>query len=108
MLPFINLKKEFKMLKSVLSILILLITFSVADIEEQITYENINNQENLILKLKLKIYELKEKNGKLQKVIDSFNSEEKEKSRRSTAIAQLKRDLRKSRQTRSGQLLLLR
>jgi len=108
MLLFINLKKEFEMLKSILLIPMLLITFSVADIEEQITYENVNNQENLILKLKLEIYELKEKNSKLQKVIDNFGLETKNEIRREKAIAQLKKDLRISRKTRSQPIILLR
>jgi len=108
MLLFINLKKEFKMLKSILLIPMLLITFSVADIEEQITYENVNNQENLILKLKLEIYELKEKNSKLQTVIDDFGLETKNKVRREKAIVQLKKDLRISRKTRSLPIILLR
>ena len=108
MLLFINLKKEIDMLKSILLIPMLLITFSVADIEEQITYENINNQENLILKLKLEIYELKEKNSKLQKVIESFTLKRKNEIRREKAIAQLKKDLKISRKTRSQPIILLR
>ena len=108
MLLFINLKKEFEMLKSILLISMLLITFSVADVEEEITYENVNNQENLILKLKLEIYELREKNGKLEKIIENFDSESREEGRRAKAIAQLKKDLKMSRKTRQQPLLLLR
>jgi len=96
------------MLKSILLIPMLLITFSVADVEEQISYENINNQENLILKLKLEIYELKEKNSKLEKIIKKFDSKSKEQSLRANAIAQLKRDLKKSRRTRSQPIILIR
>jgi uncharacterized coiled-coil DUF342 family protein len=108
MLLFINLKKEFKMLRNILLIPMFLLTFSIADMGSQSTYENVNRSENLILKLKLEIYELREKNVQLQKVIDTFSTEPKKEQRRANAIAQLKRDLRMSRKTKVQPLMLLR
>ena len=109
MLLFINLKEEFEMLRNILLIPIFLLTFSMADMGNQITYEhNIDRTENLILKLKLEIYKLREKNSQLQKVIDDFSTEPKEEQRRANAIAQLKRDLRMSRKTKVQPIILLR
>jgi FtsZ-binding cell division protein ZapB len=109
MLLFINLKKEFKMLRTLLFIPMFLLTFSMANMENQIAYEhNIDRGENLILKLKLEIYELREKNSQLQKVIARLSSEPKEEQRRANAIAQLKKDLRMSRKTKVQPIMLLR
>ena len=108
MLLFINLKKELEMLKSMLLIPVLLVTFSVTNMAEQIMSENVKSQEKLILNLKLEIYKLKEKNHKLQKTIDSFSSQKKENKRRIDAIAQLKRDLKKSREASNQSIKLLR
>ena len=88
------------MLRNILLIPMLLVTFSIADME--------NQNENVILKLKLEIYELREKNVQLQKVIDTFSSKPKEEQRRVNAIAQLKRDLRMSRKTKVPRVMLLR
>jgi len=96
------------MLRNILIIPMFLLTFSIADIENKSNYENVNRSENLILKLKLEVYELREKNVQLQKVIDAFASEPKKEQRRVNAIAQLKRDLRMSRKTKGQPILLLR
>ena len=95
------------MLKLLLLIPIFSLTFSMADMNNPVRYENISRDENLILKLKLEIYELREKNSKLEKIIDNFDSKSREERRRADAIAQLKKDLRMSRKTRSPSLLLL-
>ncbi len=108
MLLFINLKEEFEMLRNILLIPMLVVTFSIADMENQSTYENVDRTQKLILKLKLEIYELREKNTHLQKVIDSFSKETKDEQRRANAIAQLKRDLKMSRKTKVKQVMLLR
>ena len=108
MLLFINLKKEFKMLKRLLVIPMLLVTFSMANMESQRSYESVDRSENLILKLKLEIYELREKNNQLQKVIDRLSTKPQEEQRRANAIAQLKKDLRMSRKTKVQPIMLLR
>ena len=108
MLLFIKVNKEFEMLKSILIIMTLLVTFSVASMEQEMESLSLTTQEQLILKLKLRIYELKEKNSKLEKIIHDFNSKMSEDNRRAEAIAQLKKDLRASRETRSQSLLILR
>jgi FtsZ-binding cell division protein ZapB len=109
MLLFINLKKEFEMLRNILLIPMFLLTFSIADIESQTSSTNrIDTTENLILKLKLKIYELREKNIQLQKIIDNCSAEPKEAQRRANALVQLKKDLRMSRQTKVQPIMLLR
>ena len=105
MLLFINLIKEFKMLRSLLFIPMLLLTFSMAN---QSSYETVDKTENLILKLKLEIYELREKNSQLKKVVDRLSTEPKEKQRRANAIAQLKRDLRMSRKMKVQPIMGLR
>jgi len=96
------------MLRKLLFIPIFLLTFSMADVGNQSTHENIDRSENVILKLKLEIYELREKNVQLQKIVDSISSKPKEDQRRANAIAQLKRDLRMSRKTKGQPILLLR
>ena len=109
MLLFINLKKEFKMLRTILLTSMLLLSFSMADMEHQMSYENNTDRtENLILKLKLEIYKLREKNSQLQKVINDFSTEPKDQQRRENALAQLKRDLRMSRQTKTQPIMFLR
>ena len=108
MLLFINLKKEFKMLRTLLFIPMLLLTFSMANMESQRNYETVDRTENLILKLKLEIYELRERNRQLQKLIDTRSTQPKEEQRRANAIAQLKRDLRMSRKTKVQPIMLLR
>ncbi len=100
MLLSINLKEEFKMLRNILLAVMVLVTISIADSPTQI--------ENKILKLKLEIYKLKEKNSNLQKIIDTHSVKLKEEERRANAIAQLKRDLRKSRRMNSTQVMLLK
>jgi len=86
------------MLKNILLIAMFLVTFSIADSGNQSI--NANRNENVILKLKLEIYKLREKNTQLQKHIDSLSPNLKEEQRRANAIAQLKRDLRMSRKTK--------
>ncbi len=95
------------MLRNILLIPMILATFAVAD-------GSINDikMDNQILKLKLEVFKLKEKNSQLEKVIESFSTKlkekEKEAQRRANAIAQLKRDLRNSRRLNSTQVLLLK
>jgi len=108
MLLFINLKEEFEMLRNILLIPVFLLTFSIADIDNYRTYEGTNRSENLILKLKLEVYELREKNSQLKKSLDNLSSTPKEEQRRANAIAQLKRDLRMSRKTKVQPIMLLR
>jgi len=84
----------------ILIVPMLLVTFSVA--------ETGNQTENQILKLKLEIYQLKEKNAHLQQIIDKKLVKPQEVQRRADAIAQLKRDLRKSRAIKVPQVMLLR
>ena len=108
MLLFINLMKEFKMLRTLLVIPMLFLTFSMANMESQRSDETVDRTENLILKLKLEIYELREKNSQLQKVIDKLSTEPQEEQRRVNAIAQLKKDLRMSRKTKVQPIMLLR
>ena len=93
------------MLRSLLFIPMLLLTFSMAN---QSSYETVDKTENLILKLKLEIYELREKNSQLKKVVDRLSTEPKEKQRRANAIAQLKRDLRMSRKMKVQPIMGLR
>lgn len=64
------------------------------------------NDENQILKLKLEVFELKEKNSKLREVIKKFNSETNEERLHQEAIIKLKRELQMSR--RAEPLVLLR
>jgi hypothetical protein len=84
------------MLRQVLLSLLVVLTFSVAD------SGNGSNQqeENKVLKLKLKIYELREKNTQLKKIIDDLSVNSKEDRTRTVAIKKLKRELRMSRSTR--------
>lgn len=95
------------MLKKILLIPMLLVSFAIAD-----NYNSETQTENKILKLKLEIYKLKEKNSSLQKIINGFNLKLKDKikenDRRERAIIQLKRDLRNSRLNKSPQVMLLR
>ena len=87
------------MLRIFLMSVIMMGTFSVADNyypdTERMNYSN----ENDILKLKLEIYQLKEKNIELQKIIDEFkmSKEEKQAYRRKEAIQDLRQQLRSSR-----------
>jgi len=95
------------MLKFVFLIPMLLVTFSIANVNNQVIYENITKQENTLLKLKLKVYELKEKNSELQKIIDNFKVDEKKNLEREKAIVQLRKDLEMSRRNHSQALRLL-
>ncbi|RUM76748.1 MAG: hypothetical protein DSZ11_00150 [Sulfurovum sp.] len=89
------------MLRILLLSVLMVGTFSVADSSyrtteiEHSTYHN----ENDVLKLKLEIYQLKEKNIELQKIIDNFKltKEQREEYRHQEAILNLKRQLRNSR-----------
>ncbi len=73
-------------------------TFSVADSyyaeREQVNYSNQND----ILKLKLEIYQLKEKNLELQKIIDDFkiSKEQQQAYKHQEAIEDLRQQLRRS------------
>ena len=77
-------------------------TFLVADsnynIDRDIKSVNYQNK-NDILKLKLEIYQLKEKNLKLQKIIDNLKmtNEEREAFKRKEAIKDFRRQLRNNR-----------
>lgn len=88
------------MLRILLISSLLVGTFSVADSyyissetrgSQQVTYEN----ENDILKLKLEIYQLREKNLELQKIIDNFKmtKEQREEYKHQEAIKDLRRQL---------------
>ena len=74
-------------------------TFLVADSyyadTQQMSYQN----QNSILKLKLEIYELKEKNIELQKIIDDFKmtKEQRQAYKHQEAIEDLRQQLRHSR-----------
>jgi len=105
MLLFINNKKEHKMLRQLLLISMLLATFSVADTLNEPSYNY--KEENRVLKLKLEILKLQQRNRELQEVIDNLQIDKKEDTERARAIAQLKRDLRMSRRTRRDIPLLL-
>jgi len=91
------------MLKKILIGLSLVLIVAVANTtnETQKSYKEIDVQtENYILKLKLEILELKEKNTELKNVIEQMELKESkvsvndEKMDRAKAIAQLKKDLR--------------
>jgi len=89
------------MLRIFLMSVLMVGTFSVADSyhtntdTERSTYHN----ENDVLKLKLEIYQLKEKNIELQKIIDNFKltKEQRDEYQHQEAILNLKRQLRNSR-----------
>ena len=74
-------------------------TFSVADSyytnTERVSYDN----ENDVLKLKLEIYQLKEENLKLQKIIDDLklSTKERQVNSRQEAIQDLRRQLQSNR-----------
>ena len=112
MLLFINLKKEFKMLRQLLVIPLLLITFSVAQTVEEsnVLIKTIPEssytqrglkEDNIILQLKLKVSQLEAKNSELERIIEDFSrkkqAEASDEFKRQSAISQLKRDLRSSR-----------
>jgi len=77
-------------------------TFSVADSYYADT-ERVNYQrQNDVLKLKLEIYQLKEKNLELQKIIDDFKmtKEQRQVYKRQEAIQDLRQQLRSSRKNK--------
>jgi hypothetical protein len=84
------------MLRQVLLSLLVVLTFSVADSGNTHSHQ----EENKILKLKLKIYELREENTQLKKIIDDLGVNSKEDRSRTVALEKLKRELRMSRSTR--------
>lgn len=84
------------MLRRILFSLLVVLTFSVANSGEGIGYK----EENRVLKLKLKIYELKAENKELKKVIDDLSLNSKEERARELAIVKLKRELRMSRRSK--------
>lgn len=88
------------MLRNILFATMFLVTISLANSPIQ--------TENQILKLKLEIYKLKEKNSNLQKIINSHVIKVKEEERRANAISQLKRDLRNSRKNSSTKVILIK
>lgn len=87
------------MLRIFLISMMMMGTFSIADNyyldAKRVSYHN----ENDILKLKLEIYQLKEKNIELQKIIDDFKmtKEQRKAYKRKEAIQDLRRQLRSSR-----------
>jgi len=76
-------------------------TFSIADSSYSTTeIEHAHHySKNDILELKLEIYQLKEKNIELQKIIDNFKltKEQRDEYRHQEAILNLKRQLRSGR-----------
>jgi len=84
------------MFRQVLFALLVVFTFSIADSGNGVNHQ----EENKVLKLKLKIYELKEENSELKKTIDDLATNHKEEKSRAVAIEKLKKELRMSRKTR--------
>lgn len=84
------------MLRQVLLSLLVVLTFSVADSGNALNPQ----EENKVLKLKLKIYELREENTQLKKIIDELSVNSKEDTSRMVAIAKLRQELRMSRSSR--------
>ena len=90
------------MLRIFLISIIMMGTFSVADNYytdiERVKYQDNND----ILKLKLEIYQLREKNLELQKIIDNFKltKEERQEYKHQEAILDFKRQLKSNRSNR--------
>jgi len=92
------------MLKHLLLIMILGISFTSANGQRAVysdeSYEEIGlcelQNENQVLKLKLKVYELKEQISELQKTLKSLNGDKE--LQRVKAIKKLKSQLKKSRE----------
>lgn len=87
------------MLRIFLISIMMMGTFSIADNYYPDTNRVSFHNENDILKLKLEIYQLKEKNIELQKIIDDFKmtKEQRKAYKRKEAIQDLRRQLRSSR-----------
>jgi len=86
-------QKENKMLKKILVVSMLLVSFSVSDTFSEPNYK----EENRVLRLKLEIFELRERNKQLQKIIDDFSSKDDNTQRHADAVLKLKRELHLSR-----------
>jgi len=82
------------MIKNLLLILVLSISFTSADGERD--FCDLKN-ENQVLKLKLKVHDLKEQISELKQTLQEINGGEK-KLQRVKAIKKLKRELRESRE----------
>jgi hypothetical protein len=85
------------MLRVLLVSFLMVGTFSVADsyYPREVNYQS----ENDVLKLKLEIYQLKEKNLELKKIIDKFkmSKEERKKYEHQEAIQDFRKQLRDNR-----------
>ena len=96
------------MLRIFLISVLMLGTFSVADSYytnrdvEPVSYQN----ENDVLKLKLEIYRLKEKNLKLQKIIDDLKltTQQRQAFRRKEAIRDFRQQLKNNRLNQQSSL----
>jgi len=90
--------KELKMIKKVLIGLTVILIVAVAN-EGSRSYTELDYKtENYILKLKLEIYELKEKNSELENIIEQLQLDEadlkEEELNRAKAIIELKKELK--------------
>jgi len=92
------------MLKKILVLSILFVSFSIADSYNEPNYR----EENRVLRLKLEIFELRERNKELQRIIDDFSERKENEPNHKEAVLKLKRELKASRRNQAFPVLLLR